>query len=849
MCLSTSISATINLSVVDGNSGEPLIGVSVYTDDYETFTSTTDFDGKVEIPDLGYREPVNFSYVGFQTSTVPFFQLRNLKVLKLYADQLGLDTLVIVGRKDESADEIPYTNETISAKEIALQNPQTTADALGNQAGVYVQRSQMGGGSPVIRGFEANRVLLVVDGVRMNNAIYRSGHLQNSITVDNSILEQMEVIYGPGSLTYGSDALGGVVHFRTRDPKLLFGESEKGYRMSSAAYGRFSTANLEKSIHYDLDYGNRIWGSLTSVSYSVYDDLRAGDRRPEKYPDLGRRRFAAIQRDSLDQIVPVEDENIQVGTGYNQLDLLQKIRIQPNDNFYMVLNGQYSTTSNVPRYDRLDDTLSTADELKFAEWYYGPQERILGSFKARILKNNFLFSDATFIASFQRIDEDRLNRRWQRFQRTWNSEDVQVYSMTADLNRNLDEEGRNVLSYGFDANFNTIQSRIREQIWTTGTLSEGRDLTRYPSAGSQMQTLGAYLNYRWSNSNKNLFFDAGARFTDVKVSAKYDEKDLKFINWPEEYFTGIENKNKDLSWAAGITYNSDNQFQLRLLSSRAFRAPNVDDLFKNRIKNDKAVLPNAELEPETAINGEITIAQTFGKMSNGTAMKVSATGFFTQLNNAIVRKDTGEQIEGEGGSALFDVQKNFNANNAQIYGFSGNVNIQLGKKVKIESGLNLTKGTTVFSVVDNNENIVFDTITPMDHIPPLYGRTSLTFQNKFITLSGVVRYNGAKALEEYSVTSISYDVDSQQVLEIDRTGSSDNLIETGTCVHSDGSSDLTCEGSLAWMTYNFYSSFKMGKKWTLDLAAENILDLHYRNFASGISAPGRNFILTLRAQF
>ena len=90
-----------------------------------------------------------------------------------------------------------------------------------------IQKSQLGGGSPIIRGFEANRVLLVVDGVRMNNAIYRSGHLQNALTVDANALEIVEVVFGPSSTIYGSDALGGVVHFYTKKPE--FSKNDKTY--------------------------------------------------------------------------------------------------------------------------------------------------------------------------------------------------------------------------------------------------------------------------------------------------------------------------------------------------------------------------------------------------------------------------------------------------------------------------------------------------------------------------------------------------------------------------------------------------------------------------------------------
>ncbi|NJK83238.1 MAG: TonB-dependent receptor plug domain-containing protein [Saprospiraceae bacterium] len=153
---------------------------------------------------------------------------------------------------------------------------------------VYVQKSQMGGGSPVIRGFEANKILLVVDGVRMNNAIYRSGHLQNVITIDPTILEQIEVIYGPGSLLYGSDALGGVVHLRSRMPQLQLGK-ENNTDLNYVA--RYATANNERAFHLDYNYARNRWASLTSISYYDFDDLRAGSKRTNEFPDFGKRLF------------------------------------------------------------------------------------------------------------------------------------------------------------------------------------------------------------------------------------------------------------------------------------------------------------------------------------------------------------------------------------------------------------------------------------------------------------------------------------------------------------------------------------------------------------------------------
>ena len=127
-----------------------------------------------------------------------------------------MDEVVLSANKwEQRVSEVPNHILKISRSTILQNNPQTTADLLQQAGPVFVQKSQLGGGSPMIRGFATNRVLLVVDGVRMNNAIYRSGNLQNVISIDPLALENAEVILGPGSVIYGSDAIGGVMDFHT----------------------------------------------------------------------------------------------------------------------------------------------------------------------------------------------------------------------------------------------------------------------------------------------------------------------------------------------------------------------------------------------------------------------------------------------------------------------------------------------------------------------------------------------------------------------------------------------------------------------------------------------------------
>src|SRR6187402_3589678 len=157
-------------------------------------------------------------------------------------DEKNLDEAVIYSNKFiEKKKNLAQKIDIISARTIAKYNSQNTGDLLINTGNVFVQKSQQGGSSPVLRGFEASRVLLVVDGVRLNNAVYRAGHLQNIITVDQNMLERVEVLYGPSSTIYGSDALGGVIQFRTKSPVLSSGN--KNFLATGSGFVRYSSAN------------------------------------------------------------------------------------------------------------------------------------------------------------------------------------------------------------------------------------------------------------------------------------------------------------------------------------------------------------------------------------------------------------------------------------------------------------------------------------------------------------------------------------------------------------------------------------------------------------------------------
>lgn len=702
-----------------------------------------------------------------------------------------LESAVVIGRRDEVAATLPYRIELVSRAAQQRVQSLTTADALANLSGVYVQKSQLGGGSPVIRGFEANRVLLVIDGVRMNNAIYRSGHLQNAITVDPNALERTEIIYGAGALTYGSDALGGVIHFRTRQPGFRPEGGLSGYQS-----GNVSSAARAINIAGGLEYGGHKWAALTSYSLTRFGDLRAGGNRPDNYGDFGLRQEYV----EGDEVMTNRNPQLQVGSGYEQYNLLQKFRYQLHERLELAANFQFSTTGDVPRYDALNERRN--GKLRWARWDYGPQTRALASLRLNDRSQTRLYDLATYQLAYQYVEEDRMQRRLG--SEVLESSLVNVGSLTAQLDYDKQLSPLTKLSYGLDLRRGRVNN----------TTSPPSDATRYPSQGSGLTAGGAYLDLGHDLS-QSWSIRGGLRYGYQRLHATFGADDP--VDWPADYLDGICSSSRALSGAASLRYRRSQQLA-RLVFSQGFRAPNVDDFAKFREQSGRIQIPNIDLQPErsSTLEGSYTVA--------GTVFRLEASVYGTLLTDAIIRSSgrlpNGNDFFVSRGDTLF-TDTNINAEKAWIYGTDLAAAFIIGRFWEWRTDVHLVRGRR-HQAAPNGRLLDL----PQDHIPPAYGRTAIRYNNGRWETSLRLAAQLRKQFKDYAVNDISNDSGTQGYL-LNRVGSSDNIELT-----PDG------KGTPAWWTLNGYCAYKAGNQLDLYLKVENMLDRFYQPFASGIAAAG-----------
>ncbi len=781
------------IQVINSTTNEPIENVAVYNQDKNKSILTNE-NGIATISKFTEKDSLFFQHPSFLRLSISYEDALSAYSIKLDKKIIIMPEFVISASKyKETQRDIAHMVDVITPRKLELHPSQTSAEILASTGNVFVQKSQGGGGSPVLRGFEANKILLVVDGIRMNNAIYRSGHLQNSITIDEAVLEKIEIIYGPNAIMYGSDALGGVIHYMTKDPQLTEDTDTNKLETHALAYAQISSANSAWKTHVDFSVASGKIGSLTSITNNDFGDIRMGNRRSPFLKDYGKCYNYVGQIHGIDSIFKNLEPNVQKYTGYNQIDVLQKFRYRPSSDFDLILNLQYSTSSDIPRYDMLNDTVDNGD-LKYAVWNYGPQNRFLGSVKSVIHAENFFFNTFTSTIGYQNIKESRITRKYQNDQENTQTEKIDVWTGNFDLIRNLTNQS--TIIYGLEININEVNS----DAYYADIISEERTdaLTRYPDDGNYTSAYSAYAAFK-SKLGEKFITSAGARYSYSALKSNYSDS-IEF-NIP---YKSLDIENSSFTGSLGIIYLHSQRSKINLLLSTGYRIPNLDDLAKIRAKGYQITYPNPNVKPEYSYNAELGFSKTF----NG-YIQINGSYFVSYLTNIIVRvpyfQDGADTIMSPDGEWL-KAFVNDNSNEGIIHGFNLNMISDLNSNISFKGTLNYTIGRDLTLQ------------QPLAHIPPIFGKANFLYEAKKFTHEFFIVYSGWKKFKDMALTG------------------------------EDNEEEGTPYGFPGWYTLNLRSTYQANKHISIQFALENIINDFYKPFATAVAAPGINFIVTLRVK-
>ncbi len=521
---------------------------------------------------------------------------------------------------------VPYSISLIDNKEMDHFSKRTTPEMLMNMDGVFVQKTNHGGGSPFIRGLTGNQTLLLLDGIRLNNSIYRYGPNQYLNTIDIYSIDRMEVAKGTGSVQYGSDALGGALQMFTADPLLTTGKKE----WHGNAIGKIMTDGMEKTGRGQLQYNSEKVAFLGGGTYRDFGDIVGG-----------------------------KETGVQTPSGYTEYAFDGKLLFALNENVQLTLASQFLNQSHVPIYHKIVLENYAINEFQ-------PQQRLMNYARLNIQGSKKVFDQVKFIASWQQNTENTTTQKNNAFQIQQDNNRINTLGFVTDVT----------------SNFNKIWSANSGVEYYHDNISSSRYVTSTDRWGPPLEIRGLYPdNSKYGNfalyslhhfKLNNWVLDGGLRFNAFKI--KINDDDLGEVAITP----------KALVFNVGAMYNLNRKNHIYSTISNGFRAPNIDDMGTLGIVDFRYEVPAYDLKPEKSINYEVGYKLSLPKF------QANFAAYYLDLNQLIARtKVDGDSIEGyqvykkenvgeayiTGAEAAFmwEVSSHFDINSSISYTYGKNV--------------------------------------------------------------------------------------------------------------------------------------------------------------------------------
>jgi len=533
---------------------------------------------------------------------------------------------VTATRRPASSSDISSALSLAMAEDVHTQKLVT--DALGSMVGVNVQQTTPGQGAAIIRGLKGSSILHLVDGMRLNNAIFRSAPTQYLALVPIHAVERIEVIRGTPAALYGSEAVGGVVQVVSRIP--VFDSSETEIRGDVLA--SLDTADLHKSLSAGIDVGSRTFASSFSANYQSVGNRRTGD---------GKRK---------------------VPSAYDSTSARMLLSGTPNDQRKWLLDIQMLEQANTPRADELIAGFGQTQPSS-SEFFFAPNQRLFAHGQHTAVGGAFGL-DWKLDAAWQRIVDDRVTRDFEATTRLHESNRSDLSGIT------ISASGKNSAAswiLGAELYVDKVRSsRIEENI---DTGRSQRVPSRFPD-GSDVTQSAVYASIDRSLSNRHLV-SGGVRYNDVRVS-------VPATDVTAAYSLDLNDLSGDLGWI----YRANDNWQMLANIGFGFRAPNIFDLgtLGNRPGN-RFNIPNTNLDSEHVLHGDI-----------GIRYRAKSTQFELVLFSLSYDNRITSVLTGDVTASGRDIVQSVNAASSRIHGAEAGVDINISTGISAHAHLTYTRG-------------------------------------------------------------------------------------------------------------------------------------------------------------
>ncbi len=548
LCSGSLYSQPVSIRVTDGQSGLPVSDVSVKVMNSNQAT-VTDENGIFEFLKLPRETRLLLTAIGFQSRVLLLTDSTVRIELERASVYLNNDITITGKRFETNQFDISESVNIVDSQELHQTSPRSTPEALMGSSGIWVQKTNHGGGSPIIRGLVGNQILLMVDGIRMNNATYRYGPNQYLSTIDPGLIDRMEATRGNGSVLYGSDAMGGVVQIISRSPYFHSG----GNHLHGKVTGKWMSGAMENSGRAELQWNGDKIAVLGGFSLREFGDILAGG--------------------SLGKLKP---------TAYHEFAGDSKILIKTGTKGVMTAAWQYHQQNDVPRYDQVE-------QGGYNLYKFDPQVRQLGYIRWETFTESRLANTIRITSGINRSVEKIKSQKIGSSDLKSQEDDVNGFFGTAEVHSILGDVWQ--AHSGVDWYYDIVRSQAN--IFNATTKEEFRVRGSYADQASS-RSAAIFSTHTFDLKKFNL--SAGARFNAVSLSV-YDT-----------IFGNQKIQPRALVGNLGIAYRIDPGIRLFLNGNSGFRAPNVDDVSKfGMVESLVFEIPSKILSPEKSRSFEAGI--------------------------------------------------------------------------------------------------------------------------------------------------------------------------------------------------------------------------------------------------